>query len=244
MQIEIVSDIHLTCDRDHGTDFLTSLIPEEGTQVLIVAGDVGEFHWWLRAKQYLDILCANYPHVLFVAGNHDYYGTTLLEGDARFREIARLYENFHFLEEEVLELDGKKFAGCTLWFKWDEMSQFYERWMNDFEMVKEFKPAVYDRNASARGFLDLQIPEDTDVVITHHMPSELSVHEKYANDPCNRYFLCAMDETILRREPKLWVHGHTHIPCDYRIGSTRVVCNPRGYPRENPGPYNPVVVQI
>ena len=28
---------------------------------------------------------------------------------------------------------------------------------------------------------------------------------------------------------KLWTHGHTHEDFDYRIGSTRVVCNPRGY---------------
>ena len=28
---------------------------------------------------------------------------------------------------------------------------------------------------------------------------------------------------------KLWTHGHTHEDFDYMIGSTRVVCNPRGY---------------
>ena len=33
---------------------------------------------------------------------------------------------------------------------------------------------------------------------------------------------------------RLWIHGHTHDSCDYRLGdsrrSVRVVCNPRGYP--------------
>jgi hypothetical protein len=28
---------------------------------------------------------------------------------------------------------------------------------------------------------------------------------------------------------KFWTHGHTHDQFDYMIGSTRVVCNPRGY---------------
>jgi hypothetical protein len=28
---------------------------------------------------------------------------------------------------------------------------------------------------------------------------------------------------------KLWTHGHTHEDFDYMIGSTRIVCNPRGY---------------
>jgi hypothetical protein len=28
---------------------------------------------------------------------------------------------------------------------------------------------------------------------------------------------------------KLWTHGHTHEDFDYMLGSTRIVCNPRGY---------------
>jgi hypothetical protein len=37
-------------------------------------------------------------------------------------------------------------------------------------------------------------------------------------------------EYILDRPKiKLWTHGHTHDVFDYMIGTTRVVCNPRGY---------------
>lgn len=28
---------------------------------------------------------------------------------------------------------------------------------------------------------------------------------------------------------KFWTHGHTHDNFDYMVGTTRVVCNPRGY---------------
>jgi hypothetical protein len=39
-----------------------------------------------------------------------------------------------------------------------------------------------------------------------------------------------MDGFILDHpEICLWTHGHTHEDFDYHIGSTRVVCNPRGY---------------
>jgi hypothetical protein len=34
---------------------------------------------------------------------------------------------------------------------------------------------------------------------------------------------------IERPQIKLWTHGHTHDPFDYMVGSTRVLCNPRGY---------------
>ena len=34
------------------------------------------------------------------------------------------------------------------------------------------------------------------------------------------------------RQPKLWIHGHSHDRCDYSLGKTRVVANPMGYPKE------------
>jgi predicted NBD/HSP70 family sugar kinase len=39
-------------------------------------------------------------------------------------------------------------------------------------------------------------------------------------------------EKIKGMDIKCWVHGHTHSTHDYMIGNTRVLCNPRGYPRE------------
>jgi hypothetical protein len=39
-----------------------------------------------------------------------------------------------------------------------------------------------------------------------------------------------LDNYILdRRQIRLWTHGHTHEDFDYMIGTTRIVCNPRGY---------------
>lgn len=40
--------------------------------------------------------------------------------------------------------------------------------------------------------------------------------------------------------PALWIHGHVHELLDYVIGGTRVLCNPRGYPGENPA-FDPVM---
>ncbi len=40
-------------------------------------------------------------------------------------------------------------------------------------------------------------------------------------------------ELIERHQPALWVHGHTHTSFDYRIGASRIVCNPHGYGDEN-----------
>jgi len=69
------------------------------------------------------------------------------------------------------------------------------------------------------------------VVISHHAPSEQSIAEWYKNDTLmNGAFHSKLDQFILDRpQIALWCHGHMHDPFDYQIGSTRVVCNPRGY---------------
>ena len=69
------------------------------------------------------------------------------------------------------------------------------------------------------------------VVVGHHTPSPFSIHPKYAHDTLmNGGYTSDLIEFILDRpQIKLWTHGHTHEQFDYMIGSTRVVCNPRGY---------------
>ena len=69
------------------------------------------------------------------------------------------------------------------------------------------------------------------VVVGHHAPSKLSTHPKYANEEImNGGYSSDLSEFILDHpQIKLWTHGHTHEDFDYMIGSTRIVCNPRGY---------------
>ena len=74
-------------------------------------------------------------------------------------------------------------------------------------------------------------PWKTVVVCSHHAPSKGSEHPRYKHDTLmNGAYNSNLDKFILdRRAIKLWTHGHTHEDFDYMIGSTRVVCNPRGY---------------
>ena len=72
------------------------------------------------------------------------------------------------------------------------------------------------------------------VVVTHHLPSEGSVHPRFAESELNAAFASHIDETVKLAD--LWIHGHTHDSCDYTIGGrgsqdAMVVCNPRGYSR-------------
>jgi hypothetical protein len=72
------------------------------------------------------------------------------------------------------------------------------------------------------------------VVITHNLPSIRSIPERYRTDLVSAAFASNLDDLVERSGALLWLHGHTHTACDYMIGRTRVLCNPRGYPQESP----------
>jgi len=69
------------------------------------------------------------------------------------------------------------------------------------------------------------------VVVGHHAPSKASTHPRYKDEELmNGGYSSDLNDYIMEHpQIKLWTHGHTHEDFDYMVGSTRVVCNPRGY---------------
>jgi predicted phosphodiesterase len=93
--------------------------------------------------------------------------------------------------------------------------------------------SVVDHKAMLK-FIDESIQSRPDmpwVVVGHHSPSKLSTKPRYEKDVLvNGAYSSDLSEFILDRpQIKVWTHGHTHHEFDYMIGSTRIVCNPRGY---------------
>jgi hypothetical protein len=99
----------------------------------------------------------------------------------------------------------------------------------------KFSPEdAMEEHVKFRGYIQQIIegkPDQKFVVCGHHSPSKLSTHPRYADDVImNGGYSSNMDDYILDHpQIKLWTHGHTHHVFDYRIGSTRILCNPRGY---------------
>jgi Icc-related predicted phosphoesterase len=103
------------------------------------------------------------------------------------------------------------------------------------ERVAAFSPddAVVDHKKMVE-YIRMMIEGKFDqkfVVVGHHAPSKLSTHPRYADEVImNGGYSTSLDEFIMDHpQIKLWTHGHTHENFDYMIGSTRIVCNPRGY---------------
>jgi Icc-related predicted phosphoesterase len=99
------------------------------------------------------------------------------------------------------------------------------------DVVPEFKAMVKLIDKTVKNKFDHKF-----VVVGHHPPSKLSTKPQYKHDVLiNGAYSSDLNQFILDRpQIKLWTHGHTHDDFDYMIGTTRVVCNPRGYIHHEP----------
>lgn len=203
----------------------------------------------VRAQQYREFLqrCSrDFAHVVYVAGNHEFYHGKWPLGVQYLRDEVRDLENVHFLEMDCVDIMGYTFVGGTLWTdmnRYDPLTlHAVGDMMNDFRIIRNsdygfrnFKPA--DAALRHRHTVDYirtiirDRPDGEFVVVGHHAPSKQSTHPRYANDfLMNGAYSSDLSEFILDYpQIRLWTHGHTHEDFDYMIGSTRIVCNPRGY---------------
>lgn len=70
-------------------------------------------------------------------------------------------------------------------------------------------------------------PHGKTVVVTHMLPSMLSIPDQYAGEELSPAYASNLDALVGAAD--IWIHGHTHTSMDYNIGKCRVVCNPCGY---------------
>ena len=236
MKLHILSDLH--------TEFADFTPPNIDADIVVLAGDIGVGRQGLdwAAREFAD------KPVVYVPGNHEYYGHDLTLIDELQSAAPR---NIHVLNDDTLMLGGIRFLACTLWtdFKLHGENEAWfarqraRRSLMDFEAIRNGRSRFTPEDSVAlhetsRAWLQSELRkafEGPTVVVTHHLPAALSVAEQFANDPLNPAFASRLEDLIEEHRPDLWIHGHTHVPCDYTLFDTRIVCNPRGYPGESSG---------
>lgn len=238
MKLHILSDLHLSVqDMER---------PRSDADVVILAGDIhrpAEAVAWARGFD---------QPVLYVAGNHEFYGSSLRETT---RELSRLCAgtHVHLLDNASIVLHGVRFLGTTLWTDFllygegERRAQAMDeaqRFIRDFSRIRiDASPGspTFTPQASAELFAvnaawlreELAKPHaGPTVVITHHAPSAMSIHPRFADSLLNTCFVSDAEDLLDGSRAVLWIHGHTHDSFDYRCRGTRVVCNPRGYARD------------
>ncbi len=237
MKLNILSDIHLSvCGFDR---------PDNDADVVILAGDIA------RPREAIAWARDFGKPVLYVPGNHEFYGGSL---DGVAAELGRLSAgtSIHLLDNAEIVIGRVRFLGSTLWTDFElfgggesraaAMAQGRQL-MRDFSRIRRrdgcdtiFSPEdsadLFEHNAK---WLDarLDVPhEGPTVVITHHAPSRKSVHPRFARSLTSACFASDAERLLGGARVQLWVHGHTHDTFDYLVDGTRVICNPRGYAKD------------
>jgi len=265
MKITVVSDLHLEFSD------CFDIKNENNADVLILSGDImiaedlhdhpvvpsiyeyGSFAELGRKQKrvqtfrdFLKRMSNLFPHVIYVAGNHEFYHGKWKRTLTVLSDECSKYPNVYFLEAGCKKIDDVTFIGGTLWTdmnKGDPLTLHAIRdMMNDFRIIKKEEEGYTNlkphdtviRHKHMLGYIKNVVAERPDekfVVCGHHSPSFQSVHETYKHETLmNGAYHSDLSEFILDRpQIKLWTHGHTHHCFDYMIGETRVVCNPRGY---------------
>lgn len=240
MKLHILSDLHL--------EFSNLSVPETDASVVVLAGDIwiGEAGIGWARETFPD------KEIIYLAGNHEFYGQQRPEMLARLRIAAR-EAGVHFLDNDEVVIGGVRFLGCTLWTDFElfgaevkpQAIREGQKFLNDFRLVHEgnevFSPMDSIRlHQESLAWLqsELQRPFDgKTVVVSHHSPSEKSIAERFKDSTLSACFASRLDY-LFGPPVDLWIHGHTHDNLDYEIMGTRVICNPRGYVRFSTGPEN------
>ena len=248
-KIRILSDIHSEFFRPlitggNGGFVLTPA----GEDVIVLAGDIGietDGARWALAQDTGDI-----PMVM-VAGNHEFYqsGGHHQTIESAYADLAKVAADskgkLTFLQNDAVVIAGVRFIGCTFWtdFCLYGVQNRYgsmraaQRGMNDYNLIyteggrarPEFMAAQHEHSLV---FIEEALNESFDgptVVVTHMAPSPQSIHEGFRDSTLNPAYSSNHEDLILKYQPALWIHGHTHTQFNYKIGETLVICNPLGY---------------
>jgi hypothetical protein len=250
LRLLVLSDLHL----EFGVPFVPDAAAGAAADIVVLAGDI---HKGTAGIGWARQTFPDKP-VVYVAGNHEFYGHQWESLIDDLRVAGRTYD-VNVLENESVTIKGVRFLGCTLWTDFDyhgpdkrrSAMLEAEKWMNDYRLIKAKPlPEIYwrakpnrltshhtlQRHRQSRAWLEGELGKGdpaTTVVVTHNYVHPKSTAPEYAQDLLTAAFGSIWPEEVLARA-NLWIHGHTHTSCDYLVGgkaaNARVLGNPRGYP--------------
>ena len=257
MKIHVLADLHHEF-VSHDTYGAKAWAKMKNTHadLTIVAGDL---HTKGRGPDLAARMWPDRP-VILASGNHEFYGKSWPSHIDTLRASAAKHDNVHFLENDVIEIEGVVFLGCCLWtdcklwesgpraglYSYPQTIREIENGMNDYRSIRRSGPSGKCRTLkppdTIKAHLDsvrwlreqLEVHRGrTVVVVTHHAPSFRSVPKEYQEVVISAAFASHLDGLVEQSGAAYWIHGHNHSATDYMIGKTRVICNTKGYPHEN-----------
>lgn len=252
MKLTIVSDMHVDIRGQ-------SYVEWEDGDVLVVAGDTSNSA--KRTATFLNEKLNFYKYVIYVDGNHEHYSnnfyaqtnkTDTIENNLKYLDsltepnVIRLSAGQHFDYEDY------RFVGCCGWYTFDYYSDdlnksldLWQMYSNDWRQIyqkgslKQMLPHGLAKYQSETLLQDIKAASDKKViVVTHTVPHtkmlDYRPQDQFWEEMSAFYYNSHNKEILENENIMMWVNGHTHLTKYMEINGTTCVCNPRGYPGENP----------
>lgn len=247
MKISLHSDLH-------NESSLSNPVIVSSADVIVLAGDN---HEGLAAHHFACEVADDNPsaHVLWIAGNHEYYGGELNARKAAFKKSNGAHPRVTFLDDSHIEMGGVEFIGSTLWTDFNlfakgdhellhEHRQLAQKSIPDFQAIDDANDEY--RRFTARKmsylysdacrFIRKRLRDsraDKKVVISHFAPTEATQHREFVGQPLSAYFNADVSR-LFELKPDAWLFGHTHCNAStgIEISGVPVHCNQGGYRNE------------
>ncbi|KAL4252712.1 Metallo-dependent phosphatase-like protein [Abortiporus biennis] len=250
MKIQILSDLHLEIERPNaprGKEFYHYEIPVQA-ETLALLGDIGStihdqlFDW-------LKIQLNKFKLVLFLSGNHEHYGSSIVDSETRLKSFEKAVTTDPSISGKFVLLNRTRYdispsltvLACTLWSSLNPSDLDILSWcLTDFNRVKGLDPAAFTALHQqdlawlngAVAEIALNEPHRRIIILTHHAPTLTGTGDpKFVGQPTSSAFA-----TELTNQPcwkpeivAIWAFGHTHWCCDQEVRGIRVYSNQRGY---------------
>lgn len=235
MKFSLISDMHV--------DFPQAKTPYDKLEKnVVVAGDTGN---GLVGLKFLNKMRNKGFTVYACDGNHEHYsnytsGRDIHETSARFRE-----EN-----ASTGELEGIPIVLRNGWYTVTHDAAWMS-WMNDSRRCHVTAEQMNKLASDEAWYIKLHLKEWRDyqlkgIVVTHTAPCSDTLNPEYDGHLSNEWYWNPYMRELLKEFAEqilVWCHGHTHASNEAIVDGVRVVCNPRGYPEENPG-WEPVTIEV
>ncbi len=236
MKFSLISDMHV--------DFPQPKTPyDKFEEVIIVAGDTSN---GLEGLKFLQKLKNKGHKVWACDGNHEHYrnlsqNREVYETTARFREDHKA--------SGMIAGEIPIILRCGWYAVSDE--ELWKGYMND---SRNCMLSAFDVNHLA--YTEARYIQQTleewkkwqlkGVVVTHMAPCEETLNPEFEGHFSNEWYFNPHMRQIMKEysdQILVWCHGHTHAANEAVVEGVRVVCNPRGYPGENPK-WEPLTIEV
>lgn len=245
MKFDYISDLHVT---DKNLDIIDIILLSKKSDYIFISGDVSEELSVLILV--LTKFSEKYKKVFYIPGNHELLFPFKLSFTAKYERVintANLIPNVIAFDGQVIDIEGIKISGLTMWYDGSYMRKKYY-FLPEYEfrstINKLYRSFMIDSRYLERDMFKMfdffmekfnKIDGDIDIMFSHISPfiEERFLSPRFKKQDSNAFFCFNGRNSMRDKNIKKWIFGHTHDRVSGNIRGVDFYCNPYGYTNEN-----------